>query len=228
MNTKSTFNPNDHLIKLQGKDYLLVAWRIVWFRETNPTGSIATELIATENSVIVRAVISTEAGILSTGYGTAPAAGKGSWTGRAIEKAETAAIGRALAHAGYGTQFTDDDEGDNLADSPVSAKQSANTQTPTPPAKNANKPAPAVANGTSEAAQQFEKVAYVDMPDGGIKVLALTKEDVQKLQDKWIPVITSEEIMTALGVSRASQFAGNYAQADKQIEAYVSAKDIQF
>lgn len=132
MNTKSTFNPNDHLIKLQGKDYLLVAWRIVWFRDANPTGSITTELISADTIIIVRAVVSVETGILSTGYGTAPAAGKGSWTGRAVEKAETAAIGRALAHAGYGTQFTDDEETDNLADSPLS-KKNTNSARNTPP-----------------------------------------------------------------------------------------------
>ena len=36
-----------------------------------------------------------------------------------VEKAETASIGRALAMAGFGTQFTDDlDEGERYVDSP--------------------------------------------------------------------------------------------------------------
>ena len=30
------FNPNDHMMKLKGKDYLQVAWRLVWFREDHP------------------------------------------------------------------------------------------------------------------------------------------------------------------------------------------------
>jgi hypothetical protein len=120
------FNPKQYLIKLQGKEYLEVRWRVVWFRETHPTGAITTELIATEPTVIVRAQVHGGDGVLlASDYGTAPAAGKGTWTGRSVEKASTAAIGRALALAGFGTQFDADDEGDNLADSPV-----------TPPADN--------------------------------------------------------------------------------------------
>lgn len=49
-----------------------------------------------------------------------------------IEKAETGAIGRALALAGYGTQFTGDelDEVSRLADSPVTpAKRQAESTT---------------------------------------------------------------------------------------------------
>ena len=49
------FNPKDKLIKLQGKDYLEVRWRVFWFREQHPGGAITTELIATEPNVIVRA-----------------------------------------------------------------------------------------------------------------------------------------------------------------------------
>jgi hypothetical protein len=114
------FNPKQYLLKLQGKDYLEVRWRVVWFRETHPTGAITTELIATEPMVIVRAQVHGGDGVLlASDYGTAPAAGKGTWTGRSVEKASTAAIGRALALAGFGTQFDADDEGDNLADSPV-------------------------------------------------------------------------------------------------------------
>ena len=227
MTSKTSFNPKEHLMQLQGKDYLPVAWRIVWFREANPTGSIATELIAADTTIIIRAVVSTEAGILSTGYGTAPAAGKGSWTGRAIEKAETAAIGRALAHAGYGTQFTDDDEGDSLADSPITPKNGSNTQTPTQPPKNANKPAGSGANGTPEAPPAE---IYIDNPDGSITVLkTLTRADVVKLQTKWNALnVSNAEIMTALGVDRASLFEGDYADADERVEEFHKSKEIAF
>jgi hypothetical protein len=120
------FNPKQYLLKLQGKDYLEVRWRVVWFRETHPTGAITTELVATEPTVIVRAQVHGADGvILASDYGTAPAAGKGTWTGRSVEKASTAAIGRALALAGFGTQFDADDEGDNLADAPIDPPQKA-------------------------------------------------------------------------------------------------------
>lgn len=223
MTSKTSFNPKEHLMQLQGKDYLPVAWRIVWFREANPTGSIATELIAADTTIIIRAVVSTEAGILSTGYGTAPAAGKGSWTGRAIEKAETAAIGRALAHAGYGTQFTDDDEGDSLADSPITPKNGSNTQTPTQPPKNANKPASVPQNGTPEE-------PYIETPDGSITTLKrLTRADADALQTKWnAEGLSNAEIMTALGVQLASLFEGDYADADALVAEFHKTKEIAF
>ena len=223
MTSKTSFNPKEHLMQLQGKDYLPVAWRIVWFREANPTGSIATELIAADTTIIIRAVVSTEAGILSTGYGTAPAAGKGSWTGRAIEKAETAAIGRALAHAGYGTQFTDDDEGDSLADSPITPANGTNTKTPTKPPKNAPKPASVPQNGTPEE-------PYIETPDGSITTLKrLTRADVATLQTKWnAEGLSNAEIMTALGVQLASLFEGDYADADALVAEFHKTKEIAF
>lgn len=126
------FNPKDKLIKLQGRDYLEVKWRVVWFREVHPTGAITTELVSTEPTVIVRASVHGADGVLlASDYGTAPAAGKGTWTGRAIEKASTAATGRALALAGFGTQFDADDDTDNLADSPIEPPRKAE-----PPAAN--------------------------------------------------------------------------------------------
>lgn len=112
-----TFNPQAHLIKISGKDYLPVSARIVWFREQHPSGSIQTEIIA---DAAVRATILNQDGIvLASGMATIRSGEGQKWAGRDLEKAETAAIGRAMAHAGFGTQFTGEDEGDFLADSPT-------------------------------------------------------------------------------------------------------------
>lgn len=114
-----TFNPQEHLSMIGKKEYLEVRWRLVWFREAHPTGQILTDLVNVEPVVVKATIIDKSGAALATGYGSANDTGKAVWSGRGIEKAETAAIGRALAHAGFGTQFTEDDEGDHLADSPM-------------------------------------------------------------------------------------------------------------
>ena len=112
------FDPKSKISNLRGKEYLEVKWRLVWFRDDRKDGSILTVVVST-SPLMVKATITDGDKILATGYGSAQVKQGAVWAGREIEKAETAAIGRALAHAGYGTQFTDEDEGDNLADSPI-------------------------------------------------------------------------------------------------------------
>lgn len=112
------FDPKSKVTNLRGKEYLEVKWRLVWFRDERKDGAILTEVVST-NPLMVRATIKDGEKILATGYGSAQVKQGAVWAGREIEKAETAAIGRALAHAGYGTQFTDEDEGEHLADAPI-------------------------------------------------------------------------------------------------------------
>ena len=41
------FDPTQHLMKLKGRDYLQVAWRLVWFRDPDdgcPSYGIQTEI----------------------------------------------------------------------------------------------------------------------------------------------------------------------------------------
>lgn len=110
------FDPKSKLTKMQGKDYLEVKWRIAWFRADHPKGSIITEII--NEGVIKATVLDGDNRLLATGHGTPKMQGVAK--SRPYEGAETAAIGRALAHAGYGTQFADElDEGEHLADAPV-------------------------------------------------------------------------------------------------------------
>jgi hypothetical protein len=147
------FNPREHLIQLKSregsKDYLPVQWRLVWFREMCPNGTIETEIVhldleketeeevfvwnsekrRSEKSVktargvaVVRAVARDGKGGIATGTKMEKAAAFGDY----LEKAETGAIGRALAALGYGTQFAPDlDEAQRIVDAPVD-------RTPTP------------------------------------------------------------------------------------------------
>lgn len=121
------FNPQDHMGDIKGKEYLEAKWRLVWFRSEQPTGRIDTELLLTEPNIVYKATIYNADGQpIASGHGSAPTfgQGQGTWKGREIEKAETAAISRALAVAGYGTQFTNElDDSEDLSDSPVERKK---------------------------------------------------------------------------------------------------------
>lgn len=122
------FNPNDHMMKLKGKDYLQVAWRLVWFRDEengHPTWGIETALLEHgENWAVFKATITDETGrIISTGHGSESQKDFGDY----LEKAETKAVGRALAMLGFGTQFAADelDEGERIVDSPIARNAKA-------------------------------------------------------------------------------------------------------
>jgi hypothetical protein len=142
------FNPNEHLIQLKSKDglkdYLPVQWRLVWYREQCPEGSIETEMVLLDPNreseeevyawnnetrrsekiikrangfAVFRAVITDGKG----GKATATKSEKAASFGDYIEKAETGAIGRALAMLGFGTQFTGEEleEHHRIVDAPV-------------------------------------------------------------------------------------------------------------
>jgi hypothetical protein len=113
------FDPSKHLITLQGKDYLPVAFRVMWFRDEHPDYGIQTSAIVldTERGIAVfEARVTDETGrVLSTGTKSETLKGFSDF----IEKAETGAIGRALGMLGYGTQFAPElDEGERIVDSP--------------------------------------------------------------------------------------------------------------
>lgn len=116
------------LLNLKGKEYLQVMHRLVWFKEKYPEGKsiIKTTMIEHQGAgkdeyFVVKAevFIDTERGPLMVAT-----AHKRECVGAfadALEKAETGAVGRALAMLGVGTQFASDDldEGDRLADAPA-------------------------------------------------------------------------------------------------------------
>jgi hypothetical protein len=125
------------------KDYLPVQWRLVWFREQCPQGTIETEECEVDldremeeetygwnsekrrSEKIIkrargyarfRAVVTDGRGGRATGTKSESAASFPDF----VEKAETGAIGRALAALGYGTQFAPElNEEHRIVDSPV-------------------------------------------------------------------------------------------------------------
>lgn len=107
------------ILLLKGKEYLEVKYRLVWFREEHADYGIETEFLTlTADVAVAKATIRDAAGrILSQGTKSETPKGFPDF----IEKAESGAIGRALALIGYGTQFCGEelDEGERIVDSPI-------------------------------------------------------------------------------------------------------------
>jgi len=113
------FNPSKYLTKIKGKDYLEVKYRLIWFREVCPDWGIETEVVASaQGAAQVKATIKNAEGrIIAQAHKMETKQGFFDY----LEKAETGAVGRALAMCGFGTQFTagELDEGDRIVDAPV-------------------------------------------------------------------------------------------------------------
>jgi len=114
------FDPGRYLTKVGSADYLEVKWRLVWLRELHPDAVIDTELVSHhDQTAVFKATVSLHQGGSATGYGSESYDDFREY----IEKAETKAIGRALAALGFGTQFCPDfDYGaahGNVVDSPI-------------------------------------------------------------------------------------------------------------
>jgi len=99
------FDPSRYLTKVSGSDYLEVKWRLLWLRQVHPEASIETELVTHDGQAAVfKARVSIPGGGSSTGWGSEQYGDFRDY----IEKAETKALGRALAALGFGTQFCND------------------------------------------------------------------------------------------------------------------------
>jgi hypothetical protein len=111
MNEK-TFEPGKYLRNFRGRDYLEVKWRVVWLRSEHPDATIETELVKQSppsargepGIAIFRARVALPGAGEASGWGSETSTDFRDY----IEKAETKALGRALAALGYGTQFCED------------------------------------------------------------------------------------------------------------------------
>jgi hypothetical protein len=126
MTDTQKFDAHSYLTKVGGADYLEVKWRLVWLRMEHPDAEIYTDLMThVDQTAIFKARVILPGGGSATGWGTETYGDFRDY----VEKAETKALGRALAALGFGTQFTYEfDEGEdggskNVVDAPVSAPQ---------------------------------------------------------------------------------------------------------
>lgn len=144
-------------VKIQGKSYVLVSDRILYFNDEYPAGCISTHLISEPDSqtVIVRAVVTPDAsgepGRQFTGHSQA-VIGQGMVNKTAaLENAETSAVGRALAMMGIG-----------VIESVASVDELAKAGVPTPRPQYVAPAVPRAAPGT----RSVKAVPPTPVPDG--------------------------------------------------------------
>ena len=128
------------MIRVQGnKEYLPVPARVQWMRGDHADWGIDTAVIKIDweaGYAVMRAEVRDETGRI-IGAGTKTETRKG--FGDFVEKAETGAVGRALARAGYGTEDALDLEDDRFADAPVEQERGRGAGAP---ASSPSDPAP--------------------------------------------------------------------------------------
>lgn len=178
------FDPTRHLSLINGNEYLEVKWRLVWFRDVYPSGAITTEMVShANNQCVFRAeVVGIDAdgvrGGSATGWGSEDAQSFGDY----IEKAETKAVGRALAALGFGSQFcTDFDFGaaqGRVVDSPVAlnnrpARQQAPAQDRPAPNIDGGLPYP---NASSTVTEQQGKKIYAMLRGANMDAKAFVRQ----------------------------------------------------
>ncbi len=114
------------LLNLKGKDYLQVPYRVQWAREEHADWSFVTELLEVkENYALAKATIRDHSGnVLATAHKREDKAHFADF----IEKAETGALGRALAHCGYGTQYATEifEDHERIVDAPLGVNKTEN------------------------------------------------------------------------------------------------------
>lgn len=178
------FNPNEHLLKIQGKEYLPVRWRLVWFHDatTSKAGYVTVELehdrqngfakfftIAWDGDgdewrhTNIRGVEVDVCGRVATGEGSETRADFNDY----YEKAATKALGRALAGLSFGTQFAPEmDEKQRVADSPVERHPAQQGQQ---------------RSAQPRQAPMLAEVPKSDLPDDGTPASEQQKQSLQKL-----------------------------------------------
>jgi len=177
-----TFNPKDHFINLKGKQYLPVAPRIAWFREEHPDWTIMTyavpELSGTDYCTFAAEIHDTSGRLIAKAHKTEHEKHFADYR----EKAETGAIGRALALCGYGTLFAQELEepitpaGDmRIVDTPQRKKITA-IATVLTPAKKFNFECKRIWGAgitSSDMKRVFERLAgHTDASDENLRLVA--------------------------------------------------------
>lgn len=163
------FDPRLYLTRIGAADYLEVKWRLLWLRTEHPDAQIATDLHSDEQipqgtktvrRAIFHATIAIPGGGASSGWGSETENDFRDY----LEKAETKALGRALAALGYGTQFGTEFGGEAAADRPVDTPVTHPAARSTAPARNGNghRPTAAASSSSDQAVAATRRILKMD------------------------------------------------------------------
>jgi len=161
------------MIKIDGKNYKTVQSRVLEFRTDHPMGVIKTKTKLAEGLVIAHAEVQVrtkEGELVSVSTGTGSSVLDLNSQFRSVESAETAAVGRALAFFGYGTEDLPTEE--HPCDSPRAIPEQAPdvqaaTQVATP-TKPVEKPIGKPEKKSTELPADLEKALMTIIPFNGM------------------------------------------------------------
>jgi hypothetical protein len=165
-------------------------------RDQHPDATIETQLVShSDNTAVFRAMVSIPGGGSATGWGSESAGDFRDY----LEKAETKAIGRALAALGFGTQFCPDFEFGAAAGRVVDAPVKVDARQRPAAAPNRQESASVAAIGPDQPATQRQlrylqavaREAGLDgealdekaMQEFGVQAVALSRRDASSLID---------------------------------------------
>lgn len=121
---------NTGVVNIRGKEYQTVALRVQKFREAHPDWELSTEIIKADDVVVIMQarIYNAEGKCISTGHAEEFRTSSQINSTSALENAETSAIGRALAAAGWGgTEFASANEVQNAIHQQAPKKVQINT-----------------------------------------------------------------------------------------------------
>ncbi len=189
------FDAGKYLTDLNGREYLEVKWRLLWLRTEHPDAVIATELVKHGAGLaLFRARVAVPGGGEATGWGSETADDFEDF----IEKAETKALGRALAALGYGTQFCEDFDFSAEGREERQARRSS--------------PRTAAEGQGARAAKGRTQARVVDAP--------VSRGGVKAARDRRREPATSAQVKAIYSIGRGPHADGNAAVEERCRAAY--------
>jgi len=195
LNKVDGFDPSAFLRRLTGENgeeqfYLDVKYRKLWFRLMHPEGKITKRIIKLENefatieSKVYLNRNDAEDAYISCAFAQRWRKEDDAYGLKYVETAETAAVGRALADAGFGIQFSEpgEEQDRSLVDAPVTIPDS----------------------GLSEEMEQDE--LEEELPDEMPQAAEMQKKASEQKKAEWDASMPVEELMQKMSLEDAKNY----------------------